>query len=68
MVGPVIDLDRTYGPFSGRVWGLILNFASNAVALYGITRYLRDGTHFGLMALGVAATVASILVLSRPVR
>lgn len=64
----MIDLDRTYGPFSGRVWGLILNFASNAVALYGVARYLRDGTHLGVLVLGLAATAVLILMLSRPGR
>lgn len=64
----MIDLDRTCGPFSGRVWGLILNFASNAVALYGIAGYLRDGTHLPVVAVGLAATAASILALSRPGR
>lgn len=64
----MIPLDRAYGPFSGRVWGLIVNFASNAVALYGVARYLRDGTHLTLLVAGLALTAIAILALSRPDR
>ena len=64
----MIPLDRLYGPFSGRVWGLILNFASNAVALYGVARYLRDGTHLAVLVAGLAVTATAILALSRPDR
>ena len=68
MVGSMIDLDRRYGPFSGRVWGLILNLAANALALYGLVGFLRDGTHLAPLAIGVAGTVACVLILARPSR
>ena len=41
----MIELDRRYGPFPGRVWGLIVNLFANALALYGFAGYLRGGTH-----------------------
>jgi hypothetical protein len=68
MVGSMIDLDRRYGPFSGRVWGLILNLGANALALYGLVGFLRDGTHLISLAIGVAVTVACVLTLARPSR
>ena len=45
MVDPMIDLDRRYGIWSGRVWGLVVNLLANALALYGLVGFLRDGTH-----------------------
>lgn len=62
----MIDVDRRYGPLTGRVWGLILNFFSNAVALYGLVRLLSDGTHLGLVVIGGLATLTCVLLLSRP--
>lgn len=59
-------LDRRYGPFSGRVWGLIVNFLANASALYGALGYLRDGSRFGYLSLGLIVTVGCILTLSVP--
>ncbi len=49
----MIDLDRRYGLFSGRVWGLIVNLLANALALYGLTHYLRDGTHLAHLVAGL---------------
>jgi hypothetical protein len=64
----MIDFDRRYGPFSGRVWGLIVNLGANALALYGLVGLLRDGTHVVPLAIGVVGTVACVLVLARPSR
>ena len=64
----MIDLERRYGPFSARVWGLVLNFIANALALYGMAGFLRDGTRLLPMVAGIAATVACILVLAKPSR
>jgi hypothetical protein len=64
----MIDLDRSYGPWSGRVWGLIANFASNATALYGIAGYLRDGTHLVPLVGGLLASALCVLLLARPGR
>ena len=63
-----MDLDRRYGPWSGRVWGLVANFVGNAVALYGLGGYLRDGSRVAELAIGVVITAACIALLSRPSR
>jgi hypothetical protein len=68
MVDPMIDLDRRYGIWSGRVWGLIVNLLANALALYGLVGFLRDGTHVFPLALGVLVTAACILLLAKPSR
>ena len=62
----MIDIDRRYGVFSGRVWGLILNLVANAVALYGLAGFLRDGTRVVLLTVGVACTLACVAILARP--
>lgn len=64
----MIDLDRRLGPWSARVWGLIANLAANALALYGLAGYLRDGSHLAYLLVGSAATVACVLVLAMPGR
>jgi hypothetical protein len=66
MVDPMIDLERRYGIWSLRVWGLILNLLANALALYGLVGFLRDGTHLVPFALGVLVTLACVLVLAKP--
>jgi hypothetical protein len=66
MVGSMIDIDRRYGPFTGRVWGLIINLAANALALYGLAGFLREGTHLVYLTVGIAGTVACVLVLAKP--
>jgi hypothetical protein len=68
MVDPMIDLDRRYGIWSGRVWGLIVNLLANALALYGLVGFLRDGTHRVPLVLGVLVTAACILLLAKPSR
>jgi hypothetical protein len=62
----MIDLDHRYGPWSARVWGLIVNLAANALALYGLAGYLRDGSHQLHLVVGLAVTVGCILLLARP--
>jgi len=66
MVGTVIDLEQRYGPVTGRVWGLVVNFCSNALALYGAVRFVSDGTHLSLLVLGGVATLGCVLLLARP--
>ena len=66
MVGTVIDLDQRYGPVTGRVWGLVVNIFSNALALYGAVRFISDGTHLSLLVLGGVATLGCVLLLARP--
>ncbi len=62
----MIDLDRRYGPVTGRVWGLVLNFFSNALTLYGAVRFISDGTHLSLLVFGGLATLGCVLLLARP--
>ncbi len=62
----MIDLDRRYGIWSGRVWGLIVNLMANALALYGLVGFLRDGTHLVYLIVGALVTVACILILAMP--
>jgi len=64
----MIDLDRRYGIWSGRVWGLIVNLLANALALYGLVGFLRDGTHRVSLVLGVLVTATCILLLAKPSR
>ena len=64
----MIDIDRRYGPFSGRVWGLIVNLAANALALYGLVGVLRDGTHLVHLIVGAVGTLACVIVLAQPSR
>lgn len=62
----MIDLDRRYGPWSGRVWGLIVNLAANALALYGLVGYLRDGSGVSHLALGLIVTAICVAWLAKP--
>jgi hypothetical protein len=64
----MIDLDRRYGIWSGRVWGLIVNLMANALALYGLVGFLRDGPHVVPLVLGVLVSTVCILVLAKPSR
>ena len=64
----MIDLDRRYGIWPGRVWGLIVNLLANALALYGLVGYLRDGTHLVPLVSGILLTAACVLLLAKPSR
>jgi len=64
----MIDLDRRYGTWSGRVWGLIVNLMANTLALYGLVGFLRDGTHLIPLVLGVMVTLTCVLLLAKPSR
>lgn len=66
MVDKMIDIDRRLGPWSGRVWGLTLNFIGNALAIYGAIGVMRNGTRLPLLIIGVGLTVGCILLLARP--
>lgn len=61
-------LERHVGPWSGRVWGLVLNLAANAVALWGVSSVMRTGTGWTWVVVGSAATAACIAALARPAR
>ncbi len=62
----MIDLERRAGPLSLRVWGLILNFVGNTMALYGTAGVLRDGNGWPVLAIGLLVTVTCVLVLAIP--
>jgi len=64
----MIDLERRYGWWTARVWGLVLNFFSNALALFGLVGFIRDGTHFIPMMVGAVLSLTCILVLAQPSR
>lgn len=64
----MIDLERRYGIWPLRVWGLIVNLIANALALYGLVGFLRDGTHLVPLILGGFLTLACILILAIPSR
>lgn len=64
----MIDLDRRHGIWTARVWGLIVNLLANALALYGLVGFLRDGTHVAPLVLGILMTTACVLVLAKPSR
>ena len=61
-------LDRPLGPLRVRAWGLIGNFLANAVALYGLARYLRSGDGVIVMTVGIGFTLVFILLLATPSR
>jgi hypothetical protein len=62
----MIDLEKRFGPWGLRVWGLILNFVGNALALYGAAGVLRDGSRWPLLVLGLGITVLCVAVLAIP--
>lgn len=49
-----------------RVWGLILNFFGNALAIYGLAGLIRDGSRLPVFLIGAVMTFACILMLARP--
>lgn len=61
-------LQRRIGPFSGRVWGLVLNLVANAVTLWGVSLLLRTGSGWVWIVIGGAATVLCMTVLALPDR
>ena len=66
MVDKMIDRERRFGPWSLRVWGLILNFSGNALAVYGAIGVMRDGSRILILILGLAITLFCILTLAKP--
>jgi hypothetical protein len=66
MVDPMIDIDRRFGPCTGRVWGLVANLIGNVIAMYGLAGYVREGSGIPWLASGIALTISCIFLLSRP--
>ena len=66
MVDKMTNLDRRLGPWTGRVWGLILNFIGNGLAIYGAIGVVCDGSRMPMLILGLVLTIGCILMLARP--
>ncbi len=62
----MIDLEKRVGPWSLRLWGLVVNFVGNALALYGAAGILQDGSRWPVFVIGLAITAACVLVLALP--
>ena len=62
------DIDRRVGPMRLRAWFLVGNFGFNALALYGLSRLMVEGSGVGTLIVGVLGTVACLAVLSQPNR
>jgi hypothetical protein len=62
----MIDLDRKWGIWSVRVWGLIVNLGANGLALYGAAGLMRDGSRLPWLVVGCAVSLICILVLAVP--
>ena len=61
-----MDLEKRLGPWSLRVWGLIVNLAANTLALYGAAGVVRDGSRIPLLILGCVITLACVCILAVP--
>lgn len=61
-------LERPIGPWSGRVWGLIVNLAANAMALWGVASVMRTGEGWIWIVIGGVATAVCIAALALPAR
>ena len=68
--GPVLHrlLERRIGPWSGRVWGLILNLVANALILWGVSSVMRSGSGWAWIVIGGVATVLCVAALALPAR
>jgi hypothetical protein len=62
----MIYLEKKIGPWPLRVWGLVLNFAGNAIAIYGAIGFIRNGSRLPLLIIGIMITLICILVLAKP--
>ena len=61
-----MNLEARYGPLTLRAWGLVANFLSNALALYGLARTMQGDGGEPMLAAGVIATLVFLWVLSTP--
>ena len=51
---------------SWRIWGLILNFFGNALAIYGLAGLVRDGSRLPVFLIGVSVSLVCVLILAKP--
>jgi len=66
MVGQVIDLDKKYGRFSARVWGLIANLIGNTITLFGVAKVIRGEGGLPILIIGLIITCVCIAVIAIP--
>ncbi|MEQ8689642.1 MAG: hypothetical protein RIC89_02240 [Pseudomonadales bacterium] len=59
-------LDRPLGPMRVRAWGLIANMLANALALYGLSQVLGNGSGHVLLAAGAALSLSLIALIAVP--
>ena len=64
----MIDLERKYGPMRLRAWGLVANFVTNIIALYGLSLVLGGRGGWFWLLTGVIATVLCLAILAQPVQ
>lgn len=62
----MLNIDKKIGPWPMRVWGLVLNFIANAVAIYGAVGYIQNGSRLPLLIFGIVVTLICILALAKP--
>ncbi len=62
------DIDRQVGPMRLRAWFLVANFGFNALALYGLSRVMVEGSGVGILIVGILGTLGCLAVLSQPNR
>ncbi len=60
------NIDKKLGPMRIRAWFLVLNFAFNAIALFGLSRVMVAGTGWPILIVGALGTLACIALLSTP--
>ena len=60
------DIDRRVGPIRLRAWFLVGNFGFNALALYGLSRLMVEGSGVGMLIVGVLGTLGWLAALSQP--
>lgn len=66
MVDKMKNIDRHLGPLPLRVWGLILNFFGNALAIFGLVGLIKDGSRLPIFLIGSFLSLTCILILAKP--
>lgn len=59
-------LNKKYGPFTGRCWGLFANFIANALAVHGAIGYMLKGQNPWEMYAGLGLTAVICLIVAVP--
>jgi|GEM_PF-4510100 len=61
----MIDLEKKFLGFRLRVWGLLVNFLANIIAVYGVVLAVK-GEGAMLLLLGALITLFCVAVLAKP--